>query len=112
MSESSMDRGIIPEYSELLNIDENRSMNEISLNDSNASNNNNNINNKHVSNSKAPTQFGDIEMTSVQISTKPAVIPQNATPVKAIEKQIETRRADGKRRITPMFVPISVEPDG
>lgn len=29
-----------------------------------------------------------------------------STPVKAISKQIETRTADGKRRITPMFIPL------
>lgn len=32
------------------------------------------------------------------------------TPIKAaIHKQIETRTADGKRRITPMFIPLNQE---
>lgn len=30
----------------------------------------------------------------------------SATPTKAIHKQIETRTAEGKRRITPMFIPL------
>ena len=105
MSESSMDKGIVPEYSELLNVEEsNKSAEALNIF------NNNNITNNNVPNNKSAPQFGDVEMSSVPISTKPA-IPQNATPVKAIEKQIETRRADGKRRITPMFVPLSVEQD-
>lgn len=106
LSESSVDKGIVPEYSELLNIEESKSMSEISFN-------NNIVNNNNISSitnvGKNSPQFGDIEMCSVPISTKPAVIPQTITPIKAIEKQIETRRADGKRRITPMFVPLSVE---
>lgn len=32
-----------------------------------------------------------------------------ATPTKPISKQIETRTADGKRRITPMFIPLSID---
>lgn len=105
MSESSVDKGIVPEYSELLNIEENKSTAEATIITKN------NISNNNVNSSKSPPKFGDVEMTSVKISTKPAIIPQSTTPVKAIEKQIETRRADGKRRITPMFVPISVEQD-
>lgn len=109
MSDSSADKGMVPEYSELLNIDETRSNAEPPTLNNN--NNSNNVNNNGInSNNKNPLQFGDVEMTSVQISTKSAVMPQSeTTPVKAIEKQIETRRADGKRRITPMFVPRSVE---
>jgi protein HIRA/HIR1 len=33
-----------------------------------------------------------------------------ASPNKPILKQIETRTVDGKRRITPMFIPLSEEP--
>lgn len=107
LSESSMDKGIVPEYSELLNIEESNKSAEATIF------NNNNITTNIVSTttSKSSPQFGEIEMSSVPISTKPILIPQNTTPVKAIEKQIETRRADGRRRITPMFVPISVEQD-
>lgn len=104
LSESSMDKGIVPEYSELLNVEEsNKSAEAIVLSNNNITNNNITNNNRNAS------QIADVEMCS--ISTKPAVITQSTTPVKAIEKQIETRRADGKRRITPMFVPISVEQD-
>lgn len=38
--------------------------------------------------------------------TIPSVI---STPVKAILKQVETKTADGKRRITPMFIPLTDE---
>lgn len=31
------------------------------------------------------------------------------SPTTAIPKQIETRTADGKRRITPMFIPLNQE---
>lgn len=31
------------------------------------------------------------------------------SPAKAIHKQIETRRADGKRRITPVYIPLDIE---
>lgn len=104
LNESSMDKGIVPEYSELLNVDENKSNSSSILN-----NNSNSLNNNN--NSKNPAPFGGVEISPVQISTKPAVILQSITPVKRIEKQIETRRADGKRRITPMFTPITVEQD-
>lgn len=98
-----MDKGIVPEYSELLNVDENKSAEATILNNNNATNNNN------TSNNKSPAQFGDVEMSSVSISTKPATIP--IAIAKAIDKQIETRRADGKRRITAMFIPLSVAQD-
>lgn len=106
MSESSVDKSIVPEYSELLNIDENKSTAELpsTIITNKINNNNNNINNN-----KGAMQFGEVEMTSVEISPKPAVLPPSIKPVKAIEKQIETRRADGKRRITPMFMPLSLE---
>lgn len=88
-----MDKGIVPEYSEFLNVDENKSNNTTVLNVTN-SNGNKNL-----------TQFGEVEISSsLQISTKHTQIP-----AKRIDKQIETRRADGKRRITPMFTPLNVE---
>lgn len=98
MSESSVDKSIVPEYSELFNVDDNKSTADAITVTAN------NINNNNLSNNKNPTAFVDAEI--IEISTQPAVIPQSITPVKAIEKQIETRRADGKRRITPMFVPL------
>lgn len=102
MSESSMDKGIVPEYSELLYIDENKSTDTSILNNNNATNNN-----IVVNNNKNPPQFGDVEMSTVPISTKSTVIQQNPIAAKAIDKQIETRRADGKRRITAMFIPLN-----
>lgn len=35
--------------------------------------------------------------------------PVAASPNKPILKQVETKRADGKRRITPMFIPLTEE---
>lgn len=146
MSESSVDKSIVPEYSELLDCDENSkttaeaktlnnnnniSSNNISINNNiNISNNSCSssiINNNNNSNITAPAavansttrtnngnsvQIGDVEMTSVEISTQPAILPQSIPSAKVIDKQIETRRADGKRRITAMFVPFSVDQDG
>lgn len=134
MSESSVDKSIVPEYSELLNLDENSKTNpepkqlnnnsssigintNITTSTNNFNNNNSNITStttttNPITNNENPVQFGDVEMTSVEISTQPAILPQSVAPVKAIEKQIETRRADGKRRITAVFVPFSVDLDG
>lgn len=38
-----------------------------------------------------------------------AVKPAAASPNKPILKQVETKTADGKRRITPMFIPLTEE---
>lgn len=53
--------------------------------------------------STPPTQTAPapVSTSSVQPPTTPLT-----TPVKGpINKQIETRTSDGKRRITPMFIP-------
>lgn len=47
----------------------------------------------------------DVEMISSNAEKTRTVPSQPATPTKAISKQIETRTADGRRRITPMFIP-------
>lgn len=41
------------------------------------------------------------------VKSKP--IADTGLPKVAIPKQIETRTADGKRRITPMFIPLNQE---
>lgn len=122
MSESSVDKNIVPEYSELLDCDENSKTtaeaktmnNNNNISSNNISINNNNISiitaNPSIASNETPVQIGDVEMTSVEISTQPAVLPQLPS-AKAIDKQIETRRADGKRRITAMFVPFSADQD-
>lgn len=39
---------------------------------------------------------------------KPAVVRENhESSASAIKKQIETRTPDGKRRITPVFIPVN-----
>lgn len=95
LNESSLDKSFVTEYAELLDMDENGSIAE------QQSQSNNNA-------PKPQTQFGSIEPDAMPISTKSAPIP-TSTPTKAIAKQFETRRADGKRRITPMFIPLSTE---
>lgn len=45
---------------------------------------------------------------TLQVPSAPSIPPvtNTVTPVKGpINKQIETRTSDGKRRITPMFIP-------
>lgn len=96
LNESSADQGMVIEYSELLDTDENRSSAEAKAEG--------NLNSSNISNSKSETQIVEDE-----ISARPVTASQNQTPTKAIHKQIETRRADGKRRITPMFIPLSNE---
>lgn len=44
------------------------------------------------------------------VKPAPAVVKENNdTNASAIKKQIETRTADGKRRITPVFIPVNQE---
>ncbi|XP_073830443.1 histone cell cycle regulator-like protein [Musca autumnalis] len=52
--------------------------------------------------------FGSHEIFSQNSQTNASVTPQT-TPMKAISKQMETRTKDGKRRITPMFIPLNTE---
>lgn len=51
---------------------------------------------------RPPIITNDTSMDSISSS-----IGSTSTPVKPILKQVETRRADGKRRITPMFIPLN-----
>ncbi|XP_061396892.1 protein HIRA homolog [Musca vetustissima] len=80
--------------------------------------NHNNINNNYIeSTGTLPSSNGfgtpsDGRSVFSQNSTNSAgsvsVVPQT-TPVKAISKQMETRTKDGKRRITPMFIPLNTD---
>lgn len=94
LNESSLDKSFVIEYAELLDMEEKGETSEQSQSNNNAA--------------KPQTQFGSIETDAMPISTQSAPIP-TSTPTKAIAKQFETRRADGKRRITPMFIPLSTE---
>lgn len=95
LNESQTERGMLIEYAELVT--------STSTSETHFNNNNNINNNNHID------ATPDIEMKSV---SKPATVipapPTQAppTPTKAIHKQIETRTAEGKRRITPMFIPL------
>lgn len=95
LNESQTEGGMLIEYAELMS-----SMPETHFNNNN---HNSNSHNNHIDSS------ANIEIKSVSM---PATIdaapqPQAATvPTKAIHKQIETRTAEGKRRITPMFIPL------
>lgn len=74
---------MIVEYAELINVNNEKS---------------NNGNGHHV-----PIEINNANVESPGVGT--FEIP--TTPIKAaIHKQIETRTADGKRRITPMFIPL------
>ncbi|XP_005185911.2 protein HIRA homolog [Musca domestica] len=55
--------------------------------------------------------FGTHDGRSIFSQNSSATAPQT-TPVKAISKQMETRTKDGKRRITPMFIPLNTENEG
>lgn len=41
------------------------------------------------------------------VHSSESAMSSNSTPSKIITKQSETRTADGKRRITPMFIPLN-----
>lgn len=96
LNESSVDKGMLIEYAEFLDIDENVSIVEPPTQSNNIA-------------IIPQTEFGSIETEPITISTTSVQLLPNVTPTKAITKQIETRRADGKRRITPMFIPLSSE---
>lgn len=50
----------------------------------------------------------DIIPVQPDLFIKPAVVKENHdSNASAIKKQIETRTADGKRRITPVFIPVN-----
>lgn len=49
----------------------------------------------------------DNHVASDVVKSKP--IADTGLPQVPIHKQIETRTADGKRRITPMFIPLNQE---
>lgn len=95
LNESHTDKGALIEYAELLDERISQPL-ETTINGNNNSNS-----------SKNNIDF-DVEMKSVSKApvSKPTLSPQAATPTKAIHKQIETKMADGKRRITPMFIPL------
>lgn len=57
--------------------------------------------------SLAPTVTNDVSQFSITNDSISTAIGSTSTPVKPILKQVETRRADGKRRITPMFIPLT-----
>lgn len=101
LNDSQTERGMLIEYPELMT-----SMPETQFNRNNNNNiiNNNNNNNNHIDLSP------NIEINSISMPATVNTVPQAqatmATPTKAIHKQIETRTAEGKRRITPMFIPL------
>lgn len=90
LSDSHTGKEMIIEYPDLLDVS-----------DKSQSKTENNNSHNHLNN--------DVDMISSSASeaSKPSIPShsQSATPTKAINKQIETRRADGRRRITPMFIP-------
>lgn len=154
LNESSVDKGLIVEYPELMDIGENSSAANIempmetaitnlstittatnntvhmSFNSTNNNNTNTNItaantttnttmdastsinpNMSTIMSSTAVSAIGtgitsqSMQSTSDSITSAHSQLPE--TPTKAIQKQTEMRRADGKRRITPMFIPLN-----
>lgn len=93
LNESQSERGMLIEYAEFMT----------STSDSQLNNNNHSINNNHMD------AMPNVEMNFESVPTTTNAAPQAqtaTTQMKAIHKQIETRTAEGKRRITPMFIPL------
>lgn len=140
LNESSVDKGMIIEYPEFMDVSENSSaanietpiaiintnfINNTQLNNKPENNTNANasvvtntfINTSTTINSNSNTNITSItnaNETTAAIPDQPIVeinssnqasLPE--TPTKAIRQQTETRRADGRRRITPMFIPLN-----
>lgn len=86
LNESNVDKGMIVEYADLLEADD--------------------------SGLKIDAPNTNIEITAAMVENEMIVKPtsevliSNSTPTKAISEQIVTRRPDGKRRITPKFIPV------
>lgn len=100
LNDSQTERGLLIEYAELMT-----SMSDTHFNNNNTVNNNNINSNSH----NHIDSSSNIEMKSISMSATVNAAPQAQvaiTPTKAIHKQIETRTAEGKRRITPMFIPL------
>lgn len=75
------EKDLITEYAELVNVNQEKSLNS-------------NGGTVHV-----------MDNNNIEV-----LLNRPSTPIKAaIHKQIETRTADGKRRITPMFIPLDEE---
>lgn len=91
LNDSHTGKDALIEYPDLIDINEKSQ----SKTDNKLNNNNHNDN--------------DSEMISVKDDTvrmAPPPSSQTSTPSKAITQQKETRMADGRRRITPIFIPI------
>ncbi|KAI8116695.1 HIRA-like protein [Lucilia cuprina] len=68
-------------------------------------NHNNNIENSLTQAAANGFGYGSRSSTSTQNAN--AMEIGQSTPIKAINKQMETRTKDGKRRITPVFIPLN-----
>lgn len=98
-------KDMIVEYAELINNDNEKSNHSCSNNKTLAQD----ICSGGGVTTEISVQNNNLEMLSVTPST---VLPMPIgvlSPKPAIHKQIETRTADGRRRITPMFIPLSQE---
>lgn len=91
LNDSHADKGTLIEYAELM---DSRSEKSPLKEDSNFKNN---------------YAEQDVEMLPARNNTNSNSFEASvtSTPTKAIHKQIESRTADGKRRITPMFIPLN-----
>lgn len=70
-------------------------------------NHNNNIESTINSTTATTTQTSSNGFAFTQQKSNAMEIGQPVTPLKAISKQMETRTKDGKRRITPVFIPLN-----
>lgn len=101
-------KDMIVEYAELINNDNEKS-NHSSSNNKSLIQDIGSVGGGGGVTTEISVQNNNLEMLSVTPST---VLPMQIgvlSPKPAIHKQIETRTADGRRRITPMFIPLSQE---
>lgn len=104
MNDSHSGKELIVEYPDLLDTTENDVIN----NSNNIASQNNNHKGKMDTEMISRNDNMDKEIQQQQQSPTKATGTLNSpsiTPTKAISKQFETRAADGRRRITPMFIP-------
>lgn len=85
LNDSHIEKGTLIEYAELMD----------TRSDKPPPKEENNVENNHV------------EMSSIQTNANSFETSITSTLTKAIHRQIECRTADGKRRITPMFIPLN-----
>ncbi|GBP56222.1 Protein HIRA homolog [Eumeta japonica] len=67
---------------------------------------------REISSKEDTTPKADKSLTKPAFTPSPTLVCGGGMPVRPMDRQIETRTSDGKRRITPVFIPLTQTTDG